>query len=170
MAYCTTADVILSGVHGNTTFTTATVPTSNQVTEAINKIAREIDSKLYSSDVTVPVDSTTSPNAYALLKDLNVIGAAAEVERIAFNEYDQKTPEDMKAIGSYRNQFESILREYCEYPVKLRDAVLGSSHKLLWTKEKSTPWSGTMDRYDYDRTDEEEENSLEPEFKSEDKW
>lgn len=169
MAFCIIDDVYLVGVHAGTTYTANTTPNISQVNSWIDKIALDIESRLSAAGVIFPIDSVASPKAYALLKDLNAIGAAAEAEALIFNEQGRGlassyTPE------SFRVRYENTLKIYEKFPIKLIDATLSSKHPLLYTAEQMVMFSGTARTYDYTTGDEKEEGSLEPLFRMDDEF
>jgi len=170
MAYCIIGDVYDIGVHGATTFTASSTPTITQVNSAIDRVALRIDSELFVIGVSVPVVEATSPDAYKRLKDLNAIGAAAEAEAVAWNEQEDDSPDDSFTPGYFRKLFNETLKQYCEYPKKLIDAVLSATHPNAQYKEGEFGWSGIYGHYDYSYMDDKGDDYVKPLFRLDDIW
>lgn len=170
MSYCDIDDVYMVGVHGSTEYNDNSTPTEDQVNYMIAKIAREIDSTLFSAGVTVPVDETTSPQAYALLTDLNAMGAAAEAEKVTWNQINAIDPSDGYTPGVIASDYTKKLKMYAQYPIKLIDAVLSSKHQNLYTAEDDFMYSPLQNIYEYSHNEDKAEESLKPFFRSDDEW
>ncbi len=156
--YCIVADVEKKGVHGGQSFSSATTPTSTQVTEAIASVTLDVESKFYAAGIQIPITVSQSPEAYARIKDLIALGAAAEVEKISFDEH---LPEPQKGQPSaLEKTFNKKLKLYTDYPIYLIDAVLTSGHVLKQEREEDILSSGTMDKFNTDYIDDLADKSI----------
>jgi hypothetical protein len=171
MAYCDIDDVYAVGVHGSQTYDENTTPTEDQVEFAIDDIAEEIDGKLYSAGVSVPIILATSPKAYAKLTRLNAIGAAAYAESITWREINTRSPESDKNTPSYyQKRFEERLKWYCEAPDRLEDAIPSANALNSDTITGSVTYSGVVEKYDFDYVDALAESDVKPYFRHDDEW
>lgn len=173
MAYCTVSDLYTLGVHGGTTYldgTTPTTPSLTQVNNWITYIYNDINSKLYANGVTIPIDSSTSPSAYALVKLLNAYGAAGMAEAIAYNENSgyQNDIDNNYTPSFFNRMYINKLKEYCEFPIYLIDAVLTSGAKNKMGPQETLMSNTIQDKYDFDYVDDLDE--IKPNFRMDDEW
>lgn len=113
MAYCTIQDVQDKGtVHDqavSSAYDDTTVPTADYVQKRIAFRAAEIDSRLASVGVVVPVDPGASPRACALLAELNTLGAAGDALEVT---YRRSSPEQSTSATHLLDEYKRLLKMY----------------------------------------------------------
>jgi hypothetical protein len=118
-AYCTVAQVEAHGTPHEKAYNTTQKPTITDVENECAKIYRRINAALAKAGITVPVSSVTSPLAYALMTDLNSLGAAAQAWK---RQYGSSGPKKSERGAELWAQFEKDLADYCEDTDSLQDA------------------------------------------------
>ena len=142
MPYCTIADTYLHGsLPKGTLYSFSTIPTSAQVTSLLSYVCREIDGRLSAVGLATPVVQATSPIAYAILTDLNALGAAAKALRLA---YTKTEPNTSDWVDTLRKEYQTRLDSICASPSILSDASRSSSN---------VGKSGTNDLWNVDTPD-----------------
>ena len=127
-AYCTVAQVEAEGSPAGKVYTTTGKPTITQVEGFCSQIYREINSRLATVGVSTPVSITTSPISYALMTDLNALGAAAKALRIAFSRAE---PNKSDWVDELKQDYLDKLQWYCDNLSALSDAATDSANTVL---------------------------------------
>lgn len=141
MSYCTIAEVEAEGTNGGRPFDSSTLPTIAHVNDFILRVAAYIDARLRTVGISTPVVKATSPITYEILRDLNIIGAAARVQRIVFRRAAQSK---QSQANDLQKEFEERLAELVENPSMLSDVSITAS---------AAPWSKVDDLWDIDDAD-----------------
>lgn len=169
MAYCEIEDLYKIGIHGTEEIDDTTFPNTDQIEFFIDKISQDIDSKLFASGVTVPVDETLSPNAYNLIKYTAILGVAGEISKLSYViGKNISNLEDAKTANTYLSEYQYRLDTYCKYTAYLIDAVRTSNYDMLQSADGSIMWSYNSDNYDFTTSDSKTAESLKPFFKMDD--
>ena len=117
--YCSISDVQSYGTNAGKPFDAVKPPTITQVQGFIDQTARYMDSRLRKVGVTCPVVLATSPIAYALMQDINILGAAGRTQQVSFRRAE---PTKSDYGTELLAEFERRLDDLCEDPSVLSDA------------------------------------------------
>ncbi len=119
--YCIDTDVSRFGTYAGRAFSTTTNPTKADVEAMIENVYDEINARLSTVGVTVPVAIGTSPKAYAKLKYLNALGTAGIAQQTTFM---RAAPNESASANTFLKMYFERLKFYMQFPSALIDAVL----------------------------------------------
>lgn len=143
--YCAITDV--ERLNPRRKYTGEAILDENDVENFIDDVAYEMESALRAVSVEVPVSSTTSPLAYAILTSLNALGAAAKAENAEFSasnplgesEHGIKLQMAYDALLNQITTGELILGDSVGGPVISRSLAFSGSIEDSSTGEENEP-------------------------------
>lgn len=125
MAYATNADLLLE-FKGLTAWNTATLAGSTVDTWCGN-FSKLIDGKI-GGKYSTPVDSTASPNSFAILKEICIWFVRQKVSTTLFQQTgDEKTSSKAGNPNDYHQKAMDTLKEIADGTLVLSDATLATS-------------------------------------------
>lgn len=116
MAYCTISNLKKYGINAGKPFpksTSGIALTQDDVNDLISFVYREINSLLNAAGITVPVVQATYPDAYALLTDINSLGAAAWVQRNGYSVQSEQnaSKHSTTLMDEYKERLKSVVKD-----------------------------------------------------------